>query len=381
MAVANTVAERRLGNQKLSRTALRRPEDVVTWLGAVQAQDYPGAKWGVAQRALGLTEVAIDRAFDEGRFLRTHILRPTWHFVPANDIRWMLSLSAPRVHSSSASSYRRLELDGRTLARSHAVFERALRGGVDLTRAELASALRRARIECEGQRLAYVVMHAELEQVITSGPRRGKQFTYMLVDDRAPGAVRMPADAALAELTRRYFTSHGPATVRDYSWWSGLTMGQAREGLALLGSSVEQETIAGLTYWLVPSRASGTATPSSIYLLPNYDEYPDCVPRSRQYEAAAHHGQREPRLRHLRAHPRGRRRVRRNVAPREGRQRRARLRRVEPRVDAASRARPARRREAVRRVPRQGRYVRMWRSEVMMTWSGWSVSGCCSVRL
>ncbi len=273
MAVANTVAERRLGNQKLSRTALRRPEDVVTWLGAVQAQDYPGAKWGVAQRALGLTEVAIDRAFDEGRFLRTHILRPTWHFVPANDIRWMLSLSAPRVHSSSASSYRRLELDGRTLARSHAVFERALRGGVDLTRAELASALRRARIECDGQRLAYVVMHAELEQVITSGPRRGKQFTYMLVDHRAPGAVRMPADAALAELTRRYFTSHGPATVRDYSWWSGLTMGQAREGLALLGSSVEQETIAGLTYWLVPSRASGTATPSSIYLLPNYDEY------------------------------------------------------------------------------------------------------------
>jgi hypothetical protein len=270
---ATNVIDERLKNQKLSRTALRRPEDVVTWLGAVQSQDYFGAKWALAQRALGLTERAIDRDFDEGRFLRTHILRPTWHFVPAADLRWMMSLSAPRVHAGSASSYRNLELTPKILARAHAIFERALRGKQSLTRADLGAALGRGRIDAAGMRLAYIVMHAELEQVVTSGPRQGKKFTYMLVDDRATAGPVFDTRAALVELARRYFTSHGPATVRDFSWWSGLTMGQSRTALEALGSSVEQETIGGLTYWLVPSRSTGTATPSSIRLLPNYDEY------------------------------------------------------------------------------------------------------------
>jgi hypothetical protein len=267
------VIELRLRNQKLSRTALRRPEDVVAWLGAVQSQDYFGAKWGVAQRASGVVEADIDRAFDEGRLLRTHILRPTWHFVPAADLRWMLSLSAPRVHAVSATYYRRLALEPRTLSRVHTTFERALRGGRQLTRQELRTALGRAGIDAATQRLAYIVMHAELEQVITSGPRRGKQFTYMLVDDRAPRGPRLDANAALTELARRYFTSHGPATVRDFSWWSGLTMRQTRTALEALGTSVEKETIGDLTYWLVPSRSTGRRVQSSIYLLPNYDEY------------------------------------------------------------------------------------------------------------
>jgi hypothetical protein len=267
------IVDLRLRNQRLSRTAFRKPEEVVTWLGAVQAQDYAGAKWGLGQRALGLSEAAIDRAFDEGHILRTHILRPTWHFIPNADARWMLSLSAPRVHAVSGYAYRTLELDGTTLIRAHAVFERALRGGRSLTRRDLAAALKRGGIAADGQRLAYIVMHAELEQVVTSGPRSGKQFTYMLVDDRVRKAVRLSADAALAELTRRYLVSHGPATIRDYVWWSGLTVRQARTGLEMLASTVAEEKVGDFTYWSISSRATGTSTPSSVYLLSNYDEY------------------------------------------------------------------------------------------------------------
>lgn len=267
------IVELRLRNQKLSKTALRKPEDVVAWLGAVQSQDYAGAKWGVAQRALGLTEAAIDRAFDDGRILRTHILRPTWHFVPAEDLRWMLLLSSPRVQAATSYYSRRMGLTPPVVTRAHKAFERALRNGQSLTRAELATALKGVGIDAVGQRLAGIVMYGELEQVLTSGPRRGKQFTYMLVDDRVRRARRLDADAALAELTRRYFTSHGPATLRDFSWWSGLTMRQGHAGLEQLGTEVERETIDGLTYWIVPSRSTGRSTASSIYLLPNYDEY------------------------------------------------------------------------------------------------------------
>jgi Winged helix DNA-binding domain len=271
--VTRELIDLRLRNQSLTRSAFRDPADVVTWLGAVQSQDYSGAQWGVGLRTPGLTNEGFDRAFDEGRILRTHILRPTWHFVPPADIRWMLSISAPRVLAVSASYLRKLELDSRIVARSRKVFERALRGGRALTRAELAAALSRAGIVAAGQRLAAFVMHAELDQVLCSGPRRGKQFTYMLLEERAPKAIVLDRDAALAELTRRYFRSHGPATLRDFVWWSGLTVREASAGLHAIKSSLAQEQIGDLTYWMVPSRASAPSARGSLHLLPNYDEY------------------------------------------------------------------------------------------------------------
>ena len=267
------IIDLRLRNQRLTRSEFRDPADVVTWLGAVQSQDYPGAAWGVGLRTPGLTSEAFDRAFDEGRILRTHILRPTWHFVPPADIRWMLSISAPRVHAVSASYYRKLELAPRVVAQSQKVFDRALRGGNELTRAELSAALSRAGIVATRQRLAAIVMHAELDQLICSGPRRGKQFTYMLVEERAPTAVMLDREAALAELARRYFRSHGPATIRDFVWWSGLTVREANAAVDAIKSSVVNEKIGDLTYWMVPSKASAPAASGSVHLLPNYDEY------------------------------------------------------------------------------------------------------------
>ena len=271
--MTNRLIDIRLRNQRLTRTDLRDPAAVVEWLGAVQAQDYAGAQWGVSLRMRGLTRAAFDRAFDAGRILRTHVLRPTWHFVPPADIRWMQTVSAPRVLAISRSYFKGLELDARTIARAQKTFERALEGGNALTRAELAAALQRAGITASGQRLAAIVMHAELDQVLCSGPRRGRQFTYMLIAERAPQAVVMERDAAMAELARRYFRSHGPATLRDFVWWSGLTVAEARAAIAAIRSSLVTETAGELTLFMVPSRAATPPADGSLHLLPNYDEY------------------------------------------------------------------------------------------------------------
>jgi DNA glycosylase AlkZ-like len=263
----------RLRNQKLARPELRRPEDVVAWLGAVQSQDYPGAKWGLGLRMKGFTDADVDRAFDDGRILRTHILRPTRHFVAHADIRWMLALSGPRVNATNAHYYRKVGLDDRTLSRCLTALQRALEGGKSLTRQELRSVLEKAGLQSAGMRLAYVVMRAELDGVVCSGPRRGKQFTYALLDERVPRARSLDRDEALAALAGRYFSSHGPATLRDYVWWSGLTTKDARAGIEMAKPTLVQEDLNGLTYWHAPSQSLVRRISSSIHLLPNYDEY------------------------------------------------------------------------------------------------------------
>lgn len=263
----------RLWNERLVGSALTRPEDVVSWLGAVQAQEYGPARWGLAQRMTGATDAAVQAAFDEGRILRTHVLRPTWHFVTPADIRWILSLSAPRVHTTNGHSYRTNGLTPRVLARGTDVIARALEGHRHLTRPELALVLGRARLPAQGQALAYIVMHAELEGVICSGPRRGKQFTYALMDERVPHAAPRPADEALAELTRRYFASHGPATIRDFVWWSGLTVAQARTGIGALGDLLERREIEGRTIWCAPGVSPPQMRIPLVRLLPIYDEF------------------------------------------------------------------------------------------------------------
>lgn len=262
----------RLRNQRLSRSTFRDPADAVAWFGAVQSQDYPGAKWGVALRTPGLTSRAFDRAFDEGRILRTHVMRPTWHFVPRADIRWMLSLTAPRIFAAMGSYFRRLGLDSRIVARTQSIFVRALRGGKALTRAELADELRRDGIDVKGQHLGAVVFHAELDQVLCSGPLRGGRFTYMLLDERAPDAAALDGEAARAELARRFFRSHGPATLKDFVWWSGLKAQEAREGIESIRGSLVEEKADGTAYWMMPSRGAAPSSEGTVYLLPNYDE-------------------------------------------------------------------------------------------------------------
>ena len=219
------IPQQRLFNQRLAGNLFEKPEAVVSWLGAVQAQEYPGAKWSVAQRTKGLTEATIEQVFAEGAILRTHLLRPTWHFVTPADIRWLLKLTAPRVNAANASYYRKFGLDEAVLARTNTVIARALEGGKQLTRSELEAALQQAGLSTPADdrlRLAYIMMRAELDVLVCSGPLRGKQHTYVLLEERVPQAGTLERDEALAELTRRYFTSRGPATLKDYMGWSGL---------------------------------------------------------------------------------------------------------------------------------------------------------------
>jgi Winged helix DNA-binding domain len=270
-AALNPIAEQRLVNQGLTAAGRRRPADVVTWLGAVQAQEYAPASWGLALRMQnGAAVDAVERAFSEGRILRTHVMRPTWHFVAPADIRWLLELTAHRVHRVMAPYNRQLGLDTATLTRATGVIERALGDDRHLTRAELGDALQAAGLTLDHIRLAHTAMHAELEGVICSGPRRGGKFTYALVAERAPGAVRLSREEALAELTRRYFRSHGPATARDFAWWSGLTTVDARRGLEM--NRARSQIVDGRTYWTV-GRSPRATRDASAHLLPVYDEY------------------------------------------------------------------------------------------------------------
>jgi hypothetical protein len=268
----NRLVARRLQNQLLTRRGPKEPPEIVAWLGAVQAQDYGGAKWALGLRATGLTDADVERSFNQGGILRTHVLRPTWHFVTPGDIRWMLALSAPRVKAALAYQLRAAGLDQRTLVRGARAIERALEGGRSLTRAELGDVLRRAGLQPSGQRYACVIMHAELDGLICSGARRGNQHTHALLDERVPPAKPLGGDEALAELTTRYFRSHGPATAADFAWWSGLTVSTAKRGIQIVKRQLVSEDINGATVWSFLERGSHPAA-GPAHLLPNWDEY------------------------------------------------------------------------------------------------------------
>jgi len=268
------VVSYRLHNQFLSQTDFTDPEQVVKQLGAIQSQDYAGGKWALGLRMRKATDAALDKAFNEGQILRTHILRPTWHFVAPEDIRWMLALSGPRVHVVNGFIYRQQELDRTVIKKSYAVLEKALQGNRQLTRTELGSAFEQTGIKnAQGIRLAYFVMSAELDGIICSGGRRGKQFTYALLEERVPAVKALTREEALVELTRRYFARRGPATLYDFTWWSGLTMADARNGIEALKSQFVSEVIDGNTYWFDNSVSPVKEKSPTAHLLPNYDEY------------------------------------------------------------------------------------------------------------
>lgn len=267
------LAIRRLHSQRLSGEQGASAVDVVRRLTCVQSQDYTGARWALGQRTHGTTEAGIDQLFDEGAILRTHVLRPTWHFVLPDDIRWLLELTGPRVRDSLASRYRQLGIDDGLVARAGAAFRAALNGGGNLTRPQMDEVLRGVGILTEGQRLPHLLMRAELDGLITSGSRHGKQHTYALLEERAPNARSLDREEALAQLARRYFQSHGPAQLQDFVWWSGLTATDGRTGIALAGTALAHEMVDGRDYWFDAEAEPAPDLSPLAHLLPNFDEY------------------------------------------------------------------------------------------------------------
>jgi hypothetical protein len=267
------VPSERLRNQRVEGRRLERAEDVVRWLVASQAQDFAGAKWALGLRSNGLDAAAIEEEFDRGAILRTHVMRPTWHFVAPEDVRWLQALTSSRVETANGPRHRELGLDAATLRKATASIARSLEGGRELTRGELRQVLARSRIAAEGQRMAYILMHAELDSVVCSGARRGKQLTYALLDERAPGARSRSRQDALVVLAGRYFVSRGPATAHDFAKWSGLTVGDARAGVEAVASKLRRDVIDGATYWSGHERPPPHRGRPVAHLLSIYDEY------------------------------------------------------------------------------------------------------------
>lgn len=265
------IALERLENQRLTGATFSSPAAAVAALGAVQSQDYYGACWALAQRTRGTTEASVAKAFDRGAFLRTHVLRPTWHFVLPADVRWLIELSRATIARKMAPYERKLGLTPRVVAKSNDVLARALEGG-PRTREELGEALAARGVHATGEPLGLLMMRAEIDLVATSGPRRGKQFTYALLEQRAPKARSLSREEALAELARRYFTTHGPALLADFAWWAGLTLAEAKPAV-LASKGLSERVLSEKKYWSPRARAPADAARSSVLLLPNYDEF------------------------------------------------------------------------------------------------------------
>ena len=244
---ADDIVRRRMVGLQLWRSSCAAPGDVVRRLVAMQAQEHTYARWSVAQRC-GATAATVDSAFDDGQLLRTHVLRPTWHYVAPEDLRWLLTLSGPLVDRRNARRYAELDLDARTRARGTDVIAAAVADGPK-TRRELASELEGRRLHPEGQRLPHFLMHAELHLAVCSGPMRGKQHTYAAFDDRVPGVAGPNGDEALAELARRYIATRGPVTVRDFAWWAGLSVPAARAAVMSIAGELERADVDGRTCW------------------------------------------------------------------------------------------------------------------------------------
>lgn len=270
---ASDLLKYRLHNQHISQKVFTLPGDIVTWLGAVQAQDYAASKWAVGLRLQNNTDNDIENALADGSIIRTHVLRPTWHLVPPADVRWMLMLTAPRIKRVAGYMHKLLQLDAKIFTKATKVLVKSLEGGKCLPRTELVVALDKAKIPTNEQRFVHIMMQAELDGIVCSGPRMGKQFSYGLLDERVPTAKPLSRDEALAKLTLRYFTSHGPATLKDFAWWSGLTLADAKHGIEMIKRQVTEVTSQDVSYWAVTSSLNGKPANPSVYLLPAFDEY------------------------------------------------------------------------------------------------------------
>ena len=268
----NEIVSYRLINQSIAESDLKTPAEVVSSLCAMQAQEWAMAKWAIGLRLPGATNLSVEKAFNEGAILRTHLMRPTWHFVSPMDIRWLLQLTAPRVHALNAFYYRKTGLDKTKLNRSTNLLAKTLQGQKYLTREALKPALAPIKLSGDGVQLSCIMMYAELEGVICSGPRIGKQFSYALLEERVPAVKALSKKEALAEFSKRYFRSRGPASLQDFSNWSGLTIKEVREGTNMIMSMLIKEKWQDLEYFRMPTELKDLRNLQTTFLMPDYDE-------------------------------------------------------------------------------------------------------------
>jgi len=269
----NEIIHLRLWNQLISKPRFNTPLEVVSWLGAIQAQNYASAKWSIGARNPEINDADVEQAIVDKTIIRTWMMRSTLHFVAKADIRWMLELLTPQLIARSALRYRQLELDEPTFKKSKEVFFSELMVAKQLTRHDMMSALEKAKISTSGQRGYHLLARAAQDGLICFGPQQGKEQTFVLLDEWAPDAKHMKRSLALSELALRYFTSYGPATLKDFVWWSGLKVSDAKQGLNVVSSRLKSEEVNGKIYWMASYDEDNQKNFSKIHLLPGYDEY------------------------------------------------------------------------------------------------------------
>ncbi|QDA59294.1 winged helix DNA-binding domain-containing protein [Hymenobacter jejuensis] len=267
------IAQLRLANHQLTAPRFTHPAEVAAWFGAIQAQDYAQAKWALGIRVPGATEETIEQAFADKSVVRTSLLRGTLHVVAAADIRWLLTLVGPRRIAACATLYKKEALDDATFDLCKDLLINSLQGGNQLTREELSSVFGQAGIEATGFRLSHIIQRAAFSQLLCYGTRRGASPTFTLLDEWIAPSRPLSREEALAELAKRYFTSHGPATLPDFAWWSGLTLKEAKQGLELNKSVLVCETLDGETYWLSPATTAPQPPNPDTQILAGFDEY------------------------------------------------------------------------------------------------------------
>jgi len=264
------IAVRRLFSQQIAGSRFAEPAGLVKWMGCVRAEDPAGARWSIGARIAGSTDGSIGIAFKEGLILRTHVLQPAWHFIAPDDIHWMLALTAPRLKAFNKSLNRSLGLDDIVLKKGKQIIVRALKKG-GLAHRELLASLKEAKCPTDDLRLRLLLMDAELDGLICSSSKDGRQFTYRLLEQRMPMAQHFDRAEAIAELTKRYFRSRGPATVYDFTIWSGLRPAEVHSGMEMNKQWLACEVVNGQEYWFDPA-GKAPDHPFSLHLLPAFDE-------------------------------------------------------------------------------------------------------------
>jgi hypothetical protein len=301
------IPHHRLHTQQIVQQQFQQPNELLNWLGAVQAQDYEMSKWAVAlrlspkanskfnqsspvgedkgevsnQNEFGISEAKIEAALNNGELIRTHILRPTWHIVSAENHRWMMDLSAPQLSRTLNSYNKSVGLDAKTLLKAEKIILKLLAKKNHCTRDEIMAVLQKEKINTDNYRSAHIMFHAELNGLVCNGIRKGKEISYALLDERIPQSKKINRDEALAKLATIYFQSHSPATLKDFSWWSGLNQTEAKKAIDFISKNVEKIEVGEQTYFVLIDKKNIPLAPfkggitgvNEVHLLPAFDEY------------------------------------------------------------------------------------------------------------
>ncbi len=267
------IANLRLANQQIISSNFKAAKKVVDWMGAMQAQDYNMAKFAVGIRSNNLTDQLIESAISKGEIIRTHLLRPTWHLVSSDDIYWMLELTAPRIRSAMKSRHKILGFNDVIIKKSKKLIEKTISENGHSTRGELISVLEKFKIPTNDNRASHIFLIAELDGLICSGEIKNNKQTYALLEERVSNKNLFNKEESLEKLAKKYFSSHSPATLKDFKWWSGLNASDSKRALDMVKSNLVSETIGEQTFWFTKNTSLSTLKSNKVYLLPAFDEF------------------------------------------------------------------------------------------------------------